>query len=81
MPTEVTGAIEPPLTRRERAACEQLLAAMLDSLRRRLPMTLELVGLELELARSDLAAELVDEVARRRDRERLRRKARAQGSG
>jgi hypothetical protein len=58
--------LTPPLSRRERQALDAIMADVAEHVCRRLPLTLELVGVAVDVSRSDLAGELVDEVARRR---------------
>ena len=62
MPTELTTRSSSSLTPREQRAIDALSDGLIAAVRRRLPMTLQLVRLELDLARSELAVELLDEV-------------------
>ena len=70
MPTELTTSSSSSLTPREQRAIDALGDGLIAAVRRRLPMTLQLVRLELDLARSELAVELLDEVAAEQRRQR-----------
>jgi hypothetical protein len=53
MTSEIVGAVTPPLTERERRICGDLLALVVALTNQRLPLTLQLVGVDLEIGRRE----------------------------
>jgi hypothetical protein len=67
---DVVGDVQPPLTARERRAVQLLGDALVTALKRRLPLTLELVELDVELRRRALPPDASRSRRSRASRER-----------